>query len=1385
MVSSGILSNCIKYATRVIGAGLIVLLPNICLSQDTLHLSGNWKIKPAVSPSNLPDAQNWGVVNMDNKVNWKWDNTQSGRGTSWEKTAHDSINSIWYERSFFVPKNWDKQHTVVDFRRIEGDAIIFLNGKRVAELLRPGGEVDLNNYVKYGKQNTLDVFVTRNYTGISRGYEADVLRYQVRKLGPAVVPVSQWPMGITADVNIIARPAQAVTDVFCIPSFRKHALTLDIEVTSAGEQTGDELNAEILDENNKPVLKFKSDALKLVNGKAMYSITAPWANPIYWELEKPYLYKARVTLTHQNRQIGKSKDVTFGFREVWTEGRELMMNGHPSHWRLTDLYGANKNGLSVYRLIGYNVGQVQPASNLWWGTNQETPLMDEDMLNEMDRIGMGCTLPGPSVTIIRSGLLNSKKMQHDYKAEAGYYIKHYRNHPCIMGWALSMNSANPKLNIWPQGMGRRDTTAYSMQQKVIALACSIVKQIDPTRLAFSHADGSVGDISTANVYLNFVPLQEREEWPMQWAKTGNMPYSAVEFGPPYWNNFWKGNQLLLTEYLSMYLGDDAYKREQVKGLENTIRLSVHTERDVWGQMDFTQFPAFWTFQSLFTRNTNRAWRTWGVNAGWLQWVLEGYGTPPGRQNRFTDRYKLTAPITKDPEWANPRFNIFKQGNQPLLVYIAGAPVHTDKTHTYYAGQKFEKQIAAIWDGAGQRNLTAQWALKQGGQIMQQGEQKLNLSTGQIKLQPFNITAPAVTQRTSTQLILRVREGNEELVSDTLPITIFPKQQLLTSSIKVAMFDPTGKTTQWVKKLGVESTVWTKDNKTTNVLIIGREALKPGDALPYTPQDIANGLHVIMMEQKPEVWKGMGFETTETMPRYTYIRDHSSPVLKGILPEDMINWHGSPNLLPEGKPAQDYDILHAPKWTNTHAVASIVIKTPETIGFTPVLQTEFDMAYSPLLEWRYGKGQVTYCTLDLTGRIGEDPVATLLAKNLLQAQTQVLPAQSPVYYSGNDKDLKLMAKLGIVTTPGTPINNHAIWVVGEGATASAARLNQFAAKGGTVLHLAQPAGQLSAEGFKVSNQDIYKVNGDEVPLLRGIGPNMLRWRDVLNVAAFKLDGQPAGCTVYDDGIILEQKTGSGKHVYLQVSPAMLEDRYPNSPEKTEAIQLSVIRLNQLTAQLLTNLGAYPAKETAERLSIVTPPSQFQTLGSWRVLGPYIDNTTDQKKVLDTPYPGEQDAIDGGENPNPTYRRKDGVLLDWRKTVNANPDGFVDLGKAFNGVDENAIAYVAKSINSEYAQTATLRLGVDFWMTAWVNGKQVLQVIKNHSKRPNEYVLNVPLHRGDNIITLKVVSGRGGFGFWANLAYSQNKPLNTVSTRVQEVSFYSPLYKFFDPYQFVYW
>jgi hypothetical protein len=54
-------------------------------------------------------------------------------------------------------------------------------------------------------------------------------------------------------------------------------------------------------------------------------------------------------------------------------------------------------------------------------------------------------------------------------------------------------------------------------------ALAYMKQIDPTRGSFIH-QGVIGDIWAVNSYLNFIPLQEAEEWMSAWARSGTKPY---------------------------------------------------------------------------------------------------------------------------------------------------------------------------------------------------------------------------------------------------------------------------------------------------------------------------------------------------------------------------------------------------------------------------------------------------------------------------------------------------------------------------------------------------------------------------------------------------------------------------------------------------------------------------------------------------------------------------------------------------------------------------------------------------------------------------------------------------------------------------------------------
>ena len=424
-------------------------------------------------------------------------------------------------------------------------------------------------------QNALRVFLTRDYRH-SRDFAHDPLRHTAR--APAsgeVVPASQWSLGITAPVTLTAYPRPvSVTDVFVRTSWRQKAIAVDVEMQADEAAAGLVLRADVHDATGKAVLALRGAPVSLPAGRSAQTLTEPWADPVCWELERGYLYHLHVSLWQDGREVDRLEPLRFGFREVWVDGRHVYLNGHVSRWRVDwTACGLSPVSLPFFRLMGRNVFYTQANPSAWWSVWSETPLLDEALLDAFDEQGLGAFVPAPAVSHLRAKLLDDPQAQADYEREMQRWLRLYRNRTCILGWTIGMNSFCPRDGIHPGTMGKRVDYPHS-QAKVIQKGLEITKRSDPTRLVYSHADGKPGDLATSNSYLNFAPLQEREDWPLEWARNGDMPYFPVEFGQPYTANFWKGKQFLMTEYLAMVFGDTAYRQETPAALEKTLALGL-------------------------------------------------------------------------------------------------------------------------------------------------------------------------------------------------------------------------------------------------------------------------------------------------------------------------------------------------------------------------------------------------------------------------------------------------------------------------------------------------------------------------------------------------------------------------------------------------------------------------------------------------------------------------------------------------------------------------------------------------------------------------------------------------------------------------------------------
>ena len=80
--------------------------------------------------------------------------------------------------------------------------------------------------------------------------------------------------------------------------------------------------------------------------------------------------------------------------------------------------------------------------------------------------------------------------------------------------------------------------------------------------------------------------------------------------------------------------------------------------------------------------------------------------------------------------------------------------------------------------------------------------------------------------------------------------------------------------------------------------------------------------------------------------------------------------------------------------NRGNVASVLIEKPAKGDFLPIVDGGYSLQYSPLMEYREGKGMVLFCQMDVTGRSESDPAAETLARNLVAVRLGLEAGRQP-------------------------------------------------------------------------------------------------------------------------------------------------------------------------------------------------------------------------------------------------------------------------------------------------------------------------------------------------------------------------------------------------------
>jgi hypothetical protein len=414
----------------------------------------------------------------------------------------------------------------------------------------------------------------------------------------------------------------------------------------------------------------------------------------------------------------------------------------------------------------------------------------------------------------------------------------------------------------------------------------------------------------------------------------------------------------------------------------------------------------------------------------------------------------------------------------------------------------------------------------------------------------------------------------------------------------------------------------------NLLIVGKAALATNSPAPDITR-VRDGLKVVLFEQTPEVLEQrFGFRVAQYGLRWVFKRVPDHPLLAGISDEHLWNWRGEATLLP---PRLQYEIgqRHAPevKWCdipvnrlwragNRGSVASALIEKPARGDFMPIVDGGFSLQFSPLLEYREGKGLILFCQLDVTGRTESDPAAERLARNIIEYVTTWKPApRKDVVYAGTPAGRRQLEQAGV--TPGTYqggiLSTNSILVVGAGGgkelAGHATDIADFLRSGGRVLAI----GLEEAEAnqflpFKVQTKKAEHISTFFDPfgrgsLLAGVSP-----ADVHNRDPRPLPLVSGGAVVIGNGV-LAQATGADV-IFCQLAPYDVFAAAGNRGDQFN-VRKTFRHASFLTTRLLANLGGAGSTPILERFhqAGVTGKSEAR----WRD-GLYLD----QPEEWDDPY-----------------------------------------------------------------------------------------------------------------------------------------------------------------------
>ena len=184
------------------------------------------------------------------------------------------VGNAWYQRTVVVPKTWKKRRVTLFLERPHIETTVYVNGKEVGHQmsLSVPHQYDITDAVRFGKKNTITIKVYNGIENVCVGQDSHSVTDQTQ---------GDWN-GIAGRIELRSLPLI-------------HRLRVNTDITTATSH--------------------------ILLNDTTYNIRLPQPLKL-WSETTPHLYTERLPYR------GDTVSVTFGVREIATQGRHLMLNGH-------------------------------------------------------------------------------------------------------------------------------------------------------------------------------------------------------------------------------------------------------------------------------------------------------------------------------------------------------------------------------------------------------------------------------------------------------------------------------------------------------------------------------------------------------------------------------------------------------------------------------------------------------------------------------------------------------------------------------------------------------------------------------------------------------------------------------------------------------------------------------------------------------------------------------------------------------------------------------------------------------------------------------------------------------------------------------------------------